>query len=168
MLKITNQQQWEQRITSESVCKKWGDPELITSMVTRRRLEWLGHMARMPDCCISKKILFGWLPKTRPAGGPHKRWCNHIRRYLKLVGVPESDWYHEATHSRNAAGMQYTVLAWMMLLNRNSNNNTYTQSKNQSKSLARCAKHPSRASLVSKGTNTYTRGTNPCASNVGL
>ena len=31
VLKITNQQQWEQRITSESVRKKWGDPETITS-----------------------------------------------------------------------------------------------------------------------------------------
>ena len=109
MLKITNQQQWEQRITSESVRKKWGDPETITSKVTRRRLEWLGHVARMPDDRIPKKILFGWLPKTRQAGGPRKRWRDHIRKDLKLVGVSETDWYHEATRSRNAWRAVYRV-----------------------------------------------------------
>ena len=109
VLKITNQQQWEQRITSESVRKKWGDPETITSKVTRRRLEWLGHVARMPDDRIPKKILFGWLPKTRQAGGPRKRWRDHIRKDFKLVGVSETDWYHEATRSRNAWRAVYRV-----------------------------------------------------------
>ena len=85
VLRITNQQQWEQHITSESVREKWGDPETVTSKVIRRRHEWLGHLARMPDNRIPKKILFGWLPKTRPAGGPRKRWRDHIRKDLKLV-----------------------------------------------------------------------------------
>lgn len=99
----------EQHITSESVREKWGDPETITSKVIKRRLEWLGHVARMPDCRIPKKILFGWLAKTRPAGGPRKRWRDHIRKDLKLVGVSESDWYYEATRSRNAWRAVYRV-----------------------------------------------------------
>ena len=34
----------------------------------------------MPDYCLPKKVLFGWLPQPRPAGGPRKRWKNEIRR----------------------------------------------------------------------------------------
>ena len=109
MLRITNQQQWEQHITSESVREKWGDPETISSKVIKSRLEWLGHVARMPDYRIPKKILFGWLLKSRPAGGPRKQWHDHIRKDLKLVGVSESDCYYEATHSRNAWRAVYWI-----------------------------------------------------------
>ena len=109
VLRITNQQQWEQHITSESVRKKWGDSETITSKVIRRRLEWLGHVACTPDYHIPKKILFGWLPKTRPAGGPRKQWHDHIWKDLKLVGVSETDWYHEANNSRNVWCAVYHV-----------------------------------------------------------
>ena len=28
---------------------RWGDPETITTKVQKRRLEWLGHLARMPE-----------------------------------------------------------------------------------------------------------------------
>ena len=103
VLRITN------HITSESVREKWGDLETITSKVTRRRIEWLGHLARMLDELIPKKILFGWLPKTRPTGGPRKRWRDHIRKDLKLVGVSESDWYSEATRSRKAWRAVYRI-----------------------------------------------------------
>ena len=107
MLRITNQQQWEQHITNEAVQRKWGDhgPKTITSKVIRRGLEWLGHVACIPDyttACIPKKVLFGWLAKTLPAGGPCKRWQDRIHKDLKLVGVSESDWYHKETSSRNA------------------------------------------------------------------
>ena len=46
---ITNKQQWEQHITSIEIRRKWGDPETATLKVEKRRLEWLGHVARMPD-----------------------------------------------------------------------------------------------------------------------
>ena len=47
VLGITNCQQWEQRISSATVRERWGCVETITTKAVRRRLEWLGHLARM-------------------------------------------------------------------------------------------------------------------------
>ena len=48
-LGITNQQQWDNHITSQSIRRQWGDMETVSDKVFKRRLEWLGHLARMPD-----------------------------------------------------------------------------------------------------------------------
>ena len=77
-LGITRTQQWSQRLTSQEVRNRWGDSETIAMKVMRRRLEWLGHVARMPDHCIPKQLLFGWLPQPHPCGGPRRRWRDII------------------------------------------------------------------------------------------
>ena len=59
VLGITNQQQWEQHITSQEIRQRWGDLTTVTAMVTARRLEWLGHLARMPTTRTPRKCLFG-------------------------------------------------------------------------------------------------------------
>ena len=66
----------------------------------RRRLEWLGHVARMPDHRIPKSVLFGWLPHVRPCCGPRRRWKDVVRRDLKDIDVEELKWYTEARRSR--------------------------------------------------------------------
>ena len=55
------------------VRRRWGDEETAEEKVKKRRLEWLGHLARMPDCRIPKSALFGWLSQPRPRCGPRKR-----------------------------------------------------------------------------------------------
>ena len=37
--------------------------------IQKRRLEWLGHLARMQDHRLPKSVLFGWLPQPRPWSG---------------------------------------------------------------------------------------------------
>ena len=95
---ISNKQQWEQHITSVEIRRKWGDPETATLKAKKRRLEWLGHVARMPDHCIPKVCLFSWLPQPHPCGGPRLRWRDLIRKDLK---VSEKQWYEVATTSRS-------------------------------------------------------------------
>ena len=65
-----------------------------------RRLEWLGHVARMPDHRIPKSVLFGWLPQAHPRCGPRRRWKDVVRRDLKDIDVEDSGWYSEARRSR--------------------------------------------------------------------
>ena len=70
VLGISNQQQWEEHISSEMTRKRWGDEETITTMLMKRRLEWLGHVARMANSRIPKITLFSGLPQPRPRCGP--------------------------------------------------------------------------------------------------
>ena len=44
ILGITNRQQWTERITMKELRRRWGDEELAAEKITKRRLEWLGHM----------------------------------------------------------------------------------------------------------------------------
>ena len=48
ILGITKQQ-WTERITMKELRGRWGDEELAADKVMKRRLEWLGHIARMLD-----------------------------------------------------------------------------------------------------------------------
>ena len=65
-------------------------------MITVKRLRWLGHLARMKDDRISKKLLFGWLPQRRPAQGTKLRWKDKVRKDLKKFNIEEDSWFHTA------------------------------------------------------------------------
>ena len=70
--------------------------------VIKHRLEWLGHVARMPENRTPKICLFSWLPQPRPRGGPSLglRWRDMVRRDLRAMNVSKEKWYDEATVSR--------------------------------------------------------------------
>ncbi len=97
-LGITNRQQWELRISCDMTRDLWGDIETAEIKVTKKRLERLGHAARMPEYRIPKMTLFGWLPQRQPPGGPRQRWRDQSR--LKAVGVDEEEWFEEASDRR--------------------------------------------------------------------
>ena len=100
VLGISNRQQWSQRLSSAELRRRWGDTETASVKVMKRRLEWLGHLARMPEERTPKICLFSWLPQPRPRGGPRLRWRDLIRRDLSNLKVPEESWYKEAATSR--------------------------------------------------------------------
>ena len=57
------------------VRRRWEDEETAAEKVRRRRLEWLGHVARMPDHRIPKSVLFGrHVPAVAPGEGG-RMWC---------------------------------------------------------------------------------------------
>ena len=49
---------WQDHITNIDVLAKAGMASMH-SMLTTRRLRWLGHVSRMEDSCIPKNLLFG-------------------------------------------------------------------------------------------------------------
>ncbi len=83
ILGISNQRQWSEQITMREVRRRWGDDDLAADKVKKGKLEWFGHVARMPDHRLPKSLLFGWLPWSCPRSGPRKRWRDVIRKDLK-------------------------------------------------------------------------------------
>ena len=96
------------------VREQWGNVETIDVKLMRRRLEWLGHLARMPDHRNPKICLFSWLPETRPQGGPRKRWRDQANKDLATAGIRESCWYDKALGRKK----------WKDVIVRYSNNNS--------------------------------------------
>ena len=74
--------------------------ETIVDKIRQKRLEWLGHLARMADNRMPKRVLFSWLSEPRLRCGAKKRWRDVIRKDLTYIGVNEDRWYEEATRSR--------------------------------------------------------------------
>jgi hypothetical protein len=55
----------------------------IINYVKAQRLSWFGHINRMPETSIVRKI-YKWKPFTsRPVGRHMSRWEDDVRNYLK-------------------------------------------------------------------------------------
>ena len=91
---VSRQECWDDHITNHQLRVRWGDPDTIRTKVERRRLEWLGHVARMEDHRLPKQVLFGTLPSRRPAHGPRRRWKDCIVSDLRSRGL-EGEWRAE-------------------------------------------------------------------------
>jgi hypothetical protein len=59
----------------------------VISYIKAQRLGWLGHVHRMPDDRMIKKV-YEWKPmSTRTLGRPKTRWENDVRNDLKTMRI---------------------------------------------------------------------------------
>jgi hypothetical protein len=71
----------------DELIKHWN----ITNYVKSQRLSWFGHINRMPETSIVRKI-YKWKPfKSRPVGRPKSRWEDDVRNDLKKDGTYKMD-----------------------------------------------------------------------------
>ena len=78
-----------------------------------RRLEWAGHIIRMEEERISKKVLNGNFHTTRPVGRPRTRWADVVQRdALQLLGIRgwrkaanRNEWRHLMREAKARKGL---------------------------------------------------------------
>jgi len=58
----------------------------IRETIRLNRLRWLGHIQRMGETRIPKKVLYMNLETTRLRGRPRNRWQDEVREGGRLVG----------------------------------------------------------------------------------
>jgi len=61
--------------------------ENIVKWLKVQRLSWLGHLQRMEEYRMHKKIFDQELEGTRRRGRPRKRWKYDVERDLQVLGV---------------------------------------------------------------------------------
>ena len=71
--------------------------ETISTKLRKRHLEWLGHLAQMPNHCIPRIYLFGWLPQTHLVHGPRKRLIDVLKDNLSSLGNSDGDWHEKSS-----------------------------------------------------------------------
>ena len=95
VLGISRLNRWRNRTTNQSLLDRLGDTACISQKISFRRLEWLGHVARMPANRLPQQVFFSWLPKKRPFCGPRKRWKDVISDDFKKWKMPcdNTSWF---------------------------------------------------------------------------
>jgi len=61
--------------------------ENILKCIKEQRISWLGHLERMEEDRMPKKIFTQELEGTKRRGRPRKRWKEEVERDLQVVGV---------------------------------------------------------------------------------
>jgi hypothetical protein len=65
----------------------YNEPNIVEN-ISIRRLEWAGHIRKMEEERIPKKVPNGNFDTTRPVGRPRTRWTDVVQRdALHLLGI---------------------------------------------------------------------------------
>jgi len=67
---------------SEKVC---AEKETVMDIIRRRKLLLFGHICRMPDDRLAKKVLPGSADGVWRRGRPSKKWTDNITEWTELT-----------------------------------------------------------------------------------
>jgi reverse transcriptase-like protein len=81
--------------TNEEIRKETGQGE-IGEILTRNRLRWLGHVARMSADRVPVRLLYGEVGGRRKPGHPIARWKDMVANDIKKRKI--TSWYDMAKH----------------------------------------------------------------------
>ena len=69
----------------------------ILSILESRRLQWLGHVYRMPESRLPRRLITSWVLNPRPKGRPHLTYGHSLVNDLKKHGLADN-WSTLALH----------------------------------------------------------------------
>ena len=83
---------WQDKVTNAEVLERASSSSMYT-LLSQRRLGWLGQLHRMPNGRIPKYMLNGELVTgTRTASHPYLRYRDTCKRDMKVAGIDTTTW----------------------------------------------------------------------------
>ena len=79
------------RINNERILY-WCNVAKVSNIVSHRRLRWLGHLARMPDERLQKRVLFRHMDGSGLRVKNQKQWVDYVREDLQIAGLSYTWW----------------------------------------------------------------------------
>ena len=85
------------RILTNKEIYAWVKKPTITETIRLNRLRWFGHVQRMEENRIPKRVLYMNLGATRLRGRPRNRWQDKVQEDGRIVG---REVWQEKVHNR--------------------------------------------------------------------
>ena len=76
----------ERRSRTNRELEEMNKGENIVKWIKGQRISWLGHLERMEEDRVPKKIFTQELEGTRRRGRPRKRWKQEVERDIQVLG----------------------------------------------------------------------------------
>ena len=87
---------WQDKIPDTEILKK-AKMHSVHTLLKLAQLRWTGHVTRMPDERLPKKVLYGELQEgKRSQGGQKKRHKDILKASLKDFNIPTESWEQAA------------------------------------------------------------------------
>ena len=96
---------WQDKIPDTEVLRKAGMQSMHT-VLKLAQLRWTGHVIRMPDARLPKKVFYGELQEgKRSQGGQKKRYKDTLKASLKDFKIPMGSWEQTAQERSKWRGL---------------------------------------------------------------
>jgi hypothetical protein len=83
---------WQDKIPDTEVLQR-AEMTSVHAMLRRSQLRWAGHVCRMPDERIPKRLFYGELTEgKRSRGGQKKRYKDTLKASMKSCGIDPDSW----------------------------------------------------------------------------
>ena len=83
---------WQDRVSNTEILQR-ANSRSISSMLMEAQLRWSGHVARMPDYRLPKRVFFGELNSgSRSRGRPRLRYKDTLKAALKRCNIDSDSW----------------------------------------------------------------------------
>ena len=91
---------WKHSISNHDLLTRTGLQDIDT-YITRRQLQWAGHVSRMEMHRLPRMMLSSWVRNKRPRGCPQFTYGRGLTKALKKANIDPNNWHNVASDRLN-------------------------------------------------------------------